>query len=97
MVQLQGMACGLRLICTPNTVGDDLIEEGIEGFVVSIRDVEALKEKIIYLYEHQDICYEMGQAAKRKAQQGFTWNDYGDNTLHEYERILANVNRERIG
>jgi len=88
MVQLQGMACGLPLICTPNTGGDDLIEVGKEGFIVPIRDVAGLKEKILYLYEHQDFCYEMGQAAKNKVQKGFTWDDYGENTLREYERIL---------
>ena len=88
MVQLQGMACGLPLICTLNTGGDDLIEAGKEGFVVPIRDVEALKEKILYLYEHQDICYEMGQAAKHKAQQGLTWDDYGERIIESYQRIL---------
>jgi len=88
MVLLQGMVCGLPLICTPNTAGDDLIKAGKEGFIVPIRDVEALKEKILYLYEHQDICYEMGQAAKRKAQQGFTWDDYGKKITDVYQNIL---------
>jgi hypothetical protein len=96
LVQSQGMACGLPLICTPNTGGDDLIEEGREGFVVPIRDVGALKEKILYLYENKDLCYEMGQAAKRKVRQGFTWDDYGENTMREYKRVLAKAYRERI-
>jgi glycosyltransferase involved in cell wall biosynthesis len=87
-VQPQAMACGLPLICTTNTGGDDLIEEGKEGFIIPIRDVRALKERILYLYEHPDICYEMGQAAKRKARQGFTWDDYGEKTMQEYKRIL---------
>jgi glycosyltransferase involved in cell wall biosynthesis len=96
MVQLQGMACGLPLICTPNTGGDDLIEDGKEGFIVPIRDVEILKEKILYFYEHQDLCYEMGLAAKRKAQRGFTWDDYGKSTLNAYEHILMKVSQEKI-
>jgi glycosyltransferase involved in cell wall biosynthesis len=93
MVQLQGMACGLPLICTSNTGGDDLIEDGREGFIVPIRDVDALKERILYLYEHQDICFEMGQAAKCKVQQGFTWDDYGNHIIHEYECVLGNLNK----
>jgi glycosyltransferase involved in cell wall biosynthesis len=96
LVQPQAMACGLPLICTTNTGGEDLIEDGNEGFVLPLRDVETLKEKIYYLYKHQEICYEMGQAAKRKVQRGFAWDDYGESILHEYERISTKVNQERI-
>lgn len=88
-VQAQAMACRLPLICTTNTGGEDLITDGKEGFVIPIRDVEALKEKILYLYENQDICYEMGQAAMRKVQQGFTWDDYGNKIYAEYQRVLS--------
>jgi glycosyltransferase involved in cell wall biosynthesis len=88
LVQLQGMACGLPLICTPHTGGDDLVEDGEEGFVVPIRNVEALKEKILYLYKHQEICCEMGQAAKHKVQQGYSWNSYGARIANAYQRIL---------
>jgi glycosyltransferase involved in cell wall biosynthesis len=91
MVQLQGMACGLPLVCTPNTGGEDLIETGKEGFIVPIRNVEALKDKILYLYEHHEICTEMGQAAKSRTQNGFTWDNYGENIVHEYERILPQL------
>ena len=90
MVQLQGMSCGLPLLCTPNTGGDDLVEEGKEGFIVPIRDVETLKERFLYLYEHRDICYEMGQAAKQKVQQGFTWNDYGERAVKKYMELVDN-------
>ena len=48
MVQCQAMACGLPLICTTNTGGADLIGgEGHAGYVVPIRDVEALKARIL--------------------------------------------------
>ncbi len=89
LVLPQAMACGLPLICTTNTGGEDLIEDGKEGFILPIRDAEALKEKIIYLYDHQDICYEMGQAAKRKVQHGFTWDDYGEEIMCSYHKALG--------
>ncbi len=90
MVQPQAMACGLPLICTSNTGGDDLIDEGKEGYVLPIRDMDTLKEKLLYLYENPDVGYEMGQAAKRKAQQGFTWDDYGGQMLSAYQVVLGN-------
>lgn len=89
MVQLQAMACGLPLICTTNTGGDDIIRDGIEGFVIPIRDVEALKEKILYLYEHPDIQKLMGESAAKRVASGFTWDDYGSKMIEIYENILA--------
>jgi glycosyltransferase involved in cell wall biosynthesis len=88
MVQVQAMACGLPLICTTNTGGEDLISEGKEGFVIPIRDVEALKEKILFFYEDRDRCKQMGEAAKRKVQQSFTWDDYGQRVVEKYAEIL---------
>ncbi len=89
MVQAQAMACGLPLICTTNTGGEDFItKNGEEGFIIPIRDVEALKEKILCLYENQDICKEMGQKAKRRVSSGFTWDDYGDKMVKKYKKIL---------
>lgn len=91
MVQLQAMSCGLPLICTTNTGGDDLItNDGEEGFVISIRDVESLKEKILYLYKNQDICKEMGKKAKKRVSSGFTWDDYGNRYYDNLKRIYNN-------
>jgi len=90
MVQVQAMACGLPLICTTNTGGEDLIDEGVSGFVIPIRDVEAIKEKILYLYEHPNLCSEMGQAAKEKVKHNFTWDHYGRKIFEEYRRVLGN-------
>jgi glycosyltransferase involved in cell wall biosynthesis len=88
MVQMQSMACALPLICTTNTGGDDLIENDKEGYVVPIRDVEALKEKILYLYNNKDLCKEMGTASRRKVTQGYTWSDYGRNVFSTYSKLL---------
>jgi len=90
MVQPQAMSCGLPLICTTNTGGDDMITDGVEGFVVPIRNVEAIKEKLLYLYENHEICVAMGQAAKRKVQQGLSWDDYGRSVMEAYEGLLKN-------
>lgn len=91
----QAMACGLPVVCSTNTGAPDIVEDGKEGFIIPIRDLAALKEKLLYLYEHQDIAREMGQAAKRRMQQGFTWNDYGDRVVGEFERILAESKAQR--
>ncbi len=54
MVQPQAMACGLPVIHTTNTGGEDIVRDGVDGFCVPIRDLEALKAKILYFYENTD-------------------------------------------
>ena len=88
MVQAQAMACGLPIICTTNTGGEDLIQEGRSGFVIPIRDINALKNKILFLFENRLACKEMGIAAKQRVQDTFSWNNYGENIINEYKRVL---------
>lgn len=78
MVVPQAMACGLPVIVTENVGAADIVEHGISGFIVPARDSEALKEKILYLYDNRRIAHRMGCAARQSVSQGYTWNDYGD-------------------
>jgi glycosyltransferase involved in cell wall biosynthesis len=88
-VQPQAMACGLPVICTTNTGGEDIINDGIEGFIIPIRSVEAIKEKILYLYEQRDLCAAMGQAALQRVQTGLTWDDVGARAVDTYRACLS--------
>ncbi|MET0024689.1 MAG: glycosyltransferase family 4 protein [Sedimenticola sp.] len=88
MVQPQAMACALPLICTTNSGGDDLVEDGKEGFVVPIRDVESLKEKIRYLHDNPEIREAMAHNASMKVKEGYSWRDYGDRMEALYKTVL---------
>jgi len=88
MVQFQAMACGLPLVCTTNTGGEDLISEnGHEGFVIPTRDIDAIKEKVLFLYENRELASEMGKLAQKKIQSGYSWDDYG----RRYAENLAKI------
>lgn len=91
MVILQAMACGLPVICTTNTGGADIIREGSEGFIVPTRDIGALKEKILYFYEHENERKIMSEMALKRAQE-FTWDAYGDRMIKMYKNILVKDN-----
>ncbi len=89
MVQPQAMACGLPVICTTNTGGEDIVRDGKDGFVIPIRDINKLKEKLVYLYKNKDVLEKMGKSAKERVSAGFTWDDYGIKIISEYKRILS--------
>ena len=88
MVQLQAMSCGLPIICTPNSGGEEIIDNSNDGFILPIRDTEELKKKILYLYNNQSICFEMGMRAQKKIKDSFSWESYGKNVISTYQKLL---------
>ncbi|PYU14360.1 MAG: hypothetical protein DMG29_09805 [Acidobacteria bacterium] len=69
----EALACGLPIITTPNS--GSMVQDGIQGYIVPIRDVERLKEKILLLYENRELRQEMSRRARLRAEE-FTWAAY---------------------
>lgn len=84
---LEAMSCGLPLICSENSGVNDIIENGVNGFVVPIGDVEALREKIEWFLSHRDRIADMGRSAQRTAAQ-YSWSAYEENVVQALERAL---------
>ncbi len=87
-VLFEAMACGLPIIATTNTGGQDIIENDKEGYIIPICDIDAIKEKIIYLYKNQEISSEMGQRARRKVLSEYSLENYGDKITEVYQSIF---------
>lgn len=87
MVILQALACGIPVICTNNSGGSELIKNKKHGYVLKIRDVDALKEKML-------IYYEMGKKldfTKKKIKENRTsisWDVYGERVISSYKKKL---------
>lgn len=89
LVILEAMASGLPVIATEHSGGPDVIEDKVHGFVVPIRDVEALKERIAWLYANREEAREMGRRARARVLEGFTLQHYGERLLESYSHILV--------
>jgi glycosyltransferase involved in cell wall biosynthesis len=87
MVVLQAMACGLPVIVTDHVGAAEIVSDSENGYVIPIRDVEALKERILRFYQDRNLCQEMGKNAVRSVSSDHTWNDYGDRLLKELKAI----------
>jgi glycosyltransferase involved in cell wall biosynthesis len=75
----QMLGCGIPVIASANTGGMDIIRDGETGYVVPIRSPEAIAEKIMQLYQNPAQLDKMkSNAAAASAQNGFTWDDYGE-------------------
>ena len=87
LVVLEAMACGIPIITTPNSGIGDIITNGVEGFIIPVRDVEALQEKVEWCYCHPLELAKMGKAARQKAEQ-LTWSLYRQKLANRIKEIL---------
>jgi starch synthase len=104
MVQVQALACGLPLICTENTGGEDLLQMvdplgspanepgGIRryaaGFVIPIRDPSAIAHCIKRLAQDKTLRASQSQAALAIRKSALDWSDYASRAAKIYESVL---------
>jgi starch synthase len=75
LVITEAMSQGTPVITTPNTGGPDVIDNGVNGFIVPIRSAEAIAEKLEALAREPYRAYEMKLAARAKARMR-AWENY---------------------
>jgi glycosyltransferase involved in cell wall biosynthesis len=78
LVVAQAMSCSLPVIVTENVGAKDLVQDGVNGFIVKPGDSAGIANKINLLYNNRDLCLRMGEAARKSVSSGFTWDDYGN-------------------
>ncbi len=61
-----------RVVITSNSVGcRDTVEDGYNGFLVPVKDVDAMVEKCIWVLENPDEMVKMGANARKYAEEHF--------------------------
>ncbi|KKU91486.1 MAG: Glycosyl transferase group 1 [Candidatus Jorgensenbacteria bacterium GW2011_GWA1_48_11] len=65
-VLVEAMGFGLPVVTTDHSAGQDIIENGVNGFVVPAGSADALAEKILYLYKNPVLREEMGRNNSKK-------------------------------
>jgi glycosyltransferase involved in cell wall biosynthesis len=78
LVQAQAMACGCPLISSAHTGAMDLFDDGIEGFVVPIRNAAAITNRLQQLADDPALQKKMRSAALSKVRSLGGWDQYGD-------------------
>ncbi len=85
LVSYEAMASGLPVIVSYNT--GSVARDGVDGYVVPIRDVGVLAEKIQYFYDNPSEVARMGANARMQAEK-YSWDRYGENIVKAYGDIL---------
>lgn len=89
---LEAMSSGLPVITTANTCGADIIRSGTDGFLVPIRDSEAIATHLDWALDHRAELAEMGRAASAAASR-FTWDAFRCGIRSVYSDFMSGSNR----
>jgi glycosyltransferase involved in cell wall biosynthesis len=77
-VTYEALGYGLPVICTPNT--GSVVRDGVEGFIVPVRDSAAIAERIERLALDEELRTQMAASARARAAE-FTVTEYGRRLL----------------
>ena len=78
LVVTEALACGLPVIVTPNTGASEIIRDRHEGFVVPIREAEAIASRLDILRRDREMLAEMSRMAQVLAAEN-SWANYRAN------------------
>jgi glycosyltransferase involved in cell wall biosynthesis len=84
MVVIEAMACGLPVIATPRGP-DEVVRDGVDGFVVRPCDTEAIVQKLQQLYDDRSLLRRMSEDAARNGAT-WTWSRYAQSAA---DHVLA--------
>jgi glycosyltransferase involved in cell wall biosynthesis len=77
-VVYEALSAGLPVICTFNT--GSVVRDDAEGYIVPIRDADAIVEKLLHLANHPNLLSEMSVNSAARAKQ-FSLSAYRDRLL----------------
>src|SRR5213083_2205885 len=85
-VTYEAAACALPQITTREA--GDVVRDGVEGIIVRPGDVDAIAAALEHLYRHPEVVERMGNAARRRVVENFTWDHFRTRLLDAYEIVM---------
>jgi colanic acid/amylovoran biosynthesis glycosyltransferase len=84
----EAMAMGLPVIGTLHGGIPELVENGISGFLVPERDVDAIAQKLHYFIEHPEVWEQMGKAGRVYVEEHYDINRLNDELVEIYQQAV---------
>jgi starch synthase len=88
LTAMEAMACGLPVIVSTNGFADEVIDDGVNGYIVPIRDADAIADRLRALAADPGLRARMGTAARETAER-FDWSRYGERIVGLMRGVLA--------
>lgn len=85
LATLEAMACGAAVVATDTEGSREVVEDGVTGLLVPVRDVRAIAEAVTRLLEDEELRAQLSSNARRRARE--RWGL--ERMVGETERVYA--------
>jgi len=86
---IEAAAMELPIITTDAPGCREIVADGVNGYLVPIRDWQIMANKMEYLLDNADVCEQFGKAGRQKVLDEFDETIVFDKTFHVYEKVLG--------
>jgi L-malate glycosyltransferase len=93
---IESMAARLPVVSTPAGEVKEIIQDGINGFLVPFDDPESISKKIILLSENPLLRRQMGIAARQSVENRFGFPSLEANVMSLYQEISSRVDSRSV-
>jgi len=87
LVILEALSAGLPVICSNNCVGEDIIKNEMNGFVIDAGNEKQLIEKILWFDAHRTELEKMSENSTLSVKE-LTWSNYNKNLINIINEII---------
>lgn len=88
LVLLESMACGTPVICTNVGGMPEIVKDGENGFIVPPENPDSMRERIKYFIEDPTESKKMGERARKKVLEYFTWDAVANRCMNGYSNLI---------
>lgn len=84
---LEAMACGLPVVASRASGLEELVCEGVNGYLVDINDHVALADRLVDLIDNPYERQRMGKESRKIAEREFAWEYIAEQYVEIYQKI----------
>lgn len=88
LTMLEALSSAKPMVVTETGGMPEIVKDGINGFVVPIKDFEALASRVIQLIQNKELRERLGYTGRQMVEQNYTKEIVTKNTLDVYSKLL---------
>ena len=85
---MESMALGTPTVITDTGGGKEVVEDGVSGFVVPVKQPQAIAERIRTLYNQPELCESMAKTSQQKIRNELSAERTVDNFIDYFEALI---------